>query len=131
MLFIWSRSLFDGVESSAQSSLVVGVLAPAFGAAGISDVDVMTLAVRKAAHFLEYLVLGLLLSLSREGGRGRVPWQQLFVGLAVPVADESIQALVPGRSSLVTDVLIDFAGVSAGLALGNAIGRITTRPRRR
>ena len=35
----------------------------------------------------------------------------LFLGLAVAVSDEYIQLHSPGRSALVTDVILDFSGV--------------------
>lgn len=43
-----------------------------------------------------------------------VSWP-LFVGLLVAVLDETVQLYVPGRSSSVRDVLIDFGGVLCGL----------------
>lgn len=115
VVFIWSRSLFSGPESTAQSGFFVQLLAPAFSALGV-EMGLRSFLVRKAAHFLEYLVLGVLLG--RMGrARGGASWQRLFLGLAVPVSDEALQLLVPGRSGQVADVLIDFAGVLVGLAV--------------
>lgn len=122
--FIWSRSLFAGPESTEQSDFVVGLLRPLLEGAGVTDVSMMSFIVRKVAHFSEYLVLGVLLPSTRDGG---VPWQQLFFGLAVPVADETIQMLIPGRSSQLTDVLIDFSGMLAGLLLGALVRSIKKR----
>jgi VanZ family protein len=39
----------------------------------------------------------------------------LFVLLAVPVIDETLQYFSPGRSPQVRDVLIDFSGCITGL----------------
>lgn len=128
-LFVWSRSLFSGPESSEQSALVVALVRPLFLALGVADVELMTLLVRKAAHFAEYFVLGLLLSLTRRRLSG-MPWGQLAYGVAVPCADESIQLLVPGRSAMPTDVLIDSCGMATGLALGSLLRRRRSHARR-
>ena len=61
--------------------------------------------VRKAAHFTEYAVLGILYLLaarSRGAIRDRMTLP-LFWGLLTPVADESLQLLVEGRSGQLTD----------------------------
>lgn len=115
VVFIWSRSLFPGPESTAQSDFFVQALAPLFSALGV-ETGLRSFLVRKAGHFLEYLVLGVLLQLTGRS-KGGIPWQRLFFGLVVPVSDETLQLLVPGRSSQVADVLIDFAGVLVGLAV--------------
>ncbi len=48
--------------------------------------------------------------------RGRLTLP-LFWGLLTPVADESLQLLVEGRSGQLTDVLLDFSGVLAGMGV--------------
>ena len=53
--FVWSRSLCDGPESSAQSNVVAELLRPALAALGVHEFSACTFIVRKAAHFLEYL----------------------------------------------------------------------------
>lgn len=124
VVFVWGHSLVQGPQSSAESGAVVALLRPAFELAGLTDVSLMTLIVRKAAHFLEYAVLGLLAhgmfaSLRAERGVRSFPWA-ILVAL-VPVLDECLQLAVPGRSGRATDVLIDLAGVATGaLALGVA-----------
>lgn len=123
VLFIWSRSLFSGPESSAQSGFVVELLRPAFEALGMTDVDLMTFVVRKTAHFSEYAVLGVLLALTHVSGRRAIPWPQALLGVAVAAADESIQLFVPGRSGQPTDVLIDTCGMLSGLAIAALVIR--------
>ena len=39
-------------------------------------------------------------------------------GIAVALADETIQLYTPGRSSSVWDVWLDFSGVMAGILVG-------------
>lgn len=69
--------------------------------------------IRKLAHFLEFAILGVILcnvyaafGVSHRTATGYI----LFLGLAVAVSDEYIQLHSPGRSALVTDVILDFQG---------------------
>lgn len=80
--------------------------------------------VRKLAHFCEYFLLGaecaaLTASLA---GRAISPyvWADLFIVLAVGVADEFVQSVV-GRTSLISDVLLDFFGAALGIAVALAV----------
>lgn len=114
-LFIWSKSLFAGPESSAQSNFVVILARPFFEALGLHDVDTMGFIVRKTAHFTEYTILGILLGLSCPE-RG-ISWREELYGAAVPSVDETIQLFVPGRSGQITDVMLDCAGVAFGMTL--------------
>lgn len=76
--------------------------------------------VRKAAHALEYVILGILLT-------GAIlyignPWKRqlpacFFIGAAYAASDEFHQLFVPGRSGQIRDVMIDSAGVAAGIIL--------------
>ncbi|WP_288714484.1 VanZ family protein [uncultured Parolsenella sp.] len=127
--FVWSRSLCDGPESSAQSNVVTELLRPAFAALGVHEFSACTFIVRKAAHFLEYLVLGVLLALTREEGTGPL-WPRALLGVLVPSADETIQLFVPGRSGQIADIALDCCGVACGMALVAAIrGTRSARPR--
>lgn len=76
--------------------------------------------VRKAAHAIEFFVLGLELSALFLAvlHRPSVPqaiWNILSAALAVAVADESIQIL-SGRGPKVQDVLLDFCGAAAAVS---------------
>ena len=89
--------------------------------------------VRKAAHFAEFFLLGLLLwgdGYFLLGGR-TLP--MLAAGLAAAALDEGIQTAVPGRSGQLRDVLLDFAGVCAAflvLSAGKALLGRSQRNRR-
>jgi len=77
--------------------------------------------VRKLAHFCEYTLEGFLLMLCLRVYTRRfirhVSWPILF-GLLTALTDETIQIFSQGRSSLVTDIWLDFAGVMFGLLVG-------------
>lgn len=117
VLFIFSNSLQNGTDSGNRSGFVTELLNRFLEIFGLSVSEHF---IRKAAHFSEYFVLGLLLLLTlraftaRLAGHVTVP---LFLGLLVPVCDESLQLLIPGRSGMVSDVLIDFTGVLTGIGV--------------
>jgi VanZ family protein len=128
--FIWGNSLLGGPESDANSIWFVQLLEPAFRAFGITSVPAMDHIVRKTAHFVEYLVLGLLATAAFRP-RWRAPAQGLAAGerrrsvvpaiaiaCVVPIVDECIQLGVPGRSGRPTDVLLDMCGAATGLLIG-------------
>ena len=131
-LFVWSRSLFDGPDSAAQSNVVVALVRPLLEALGVRDASLMSLLVRKAGHFCEYAVLGGLASWADGPRPVKAPLVRqaplLALALAVAALDETIQLFVPGRTGSPRDVLIDGCGAAVGLV---ALGAARHAPRRR
>lgn len=80
---------------------------------------------RKAAHFTEYAILGLLWAWNLRG-RYRLGWSW---GLSTLYAalDELHQAFVPARAALPTDVALDSAGALTALLLQAALARLTKK----
>ncbi|AEB75399.1 VanZ family protein [Clostridium botulinum] len=77
--------------------------------------------IRKNAHLFEYLVLGILLCVvlflcSSIEGKHKLIYI-LFICLFYAVTDEFHQNFVQGRSSSVSDVLIDFSGSVFGIII--------------
>lgn len=76
--------------------------------------------VRKNAHAFMYMVLAILVSSMffhfNKKGRGIIIYI-LFICLFYAVTDEFHQSFVPGRTSLVSDILVDFGGALIGLTL--------------
>ena len=74
--------------------------------------------VRKAAHFLEYAMLGTLLGLAWIDSEKKkhinilVPF---LIGAMYSVSDELHQLIVSGRAGQLRDVLIDSSGVISGV----------------
>lgn len=129
LVVIWGHSLVAGPESSAESGLVVALARPLFEAVGVTDSSLMSLVVRKCAHFSEYAVLGVLTrcflaARARETGGRPLPLGLLAA--LVPVVDECVQLGVPGRTGQPADVLIDLAGLMTGVALSALVGRIAS-----
>lgn len=114
--FIFSNSLEIARESSARSQQVMKLLNSLLGRVGLGPLSEHF--VRKMAHFCEFSLLGfwfmLCLRVYTRHFVRHVSWP-LFFGLLTAVIDETIQLYVPGRSSSVKDVLLDFSGVLTGL----------------
>ena len=110
---IFSFSLSNGTSSSNLSHRIMYWIATTF------HIHLPVFFLRKAAHFLEYAILGLLIAsvvplYKKNGPYYLVSW---VVGIPVSIIDECIQHFVPGRSGNFIDVSIDMTGVFAGVAV--------------
>lgn len=114
--FIFGNSLEAGPVSSARSQAVMRYMNAVLNRIGLGPLSEHS--VRKLAHFAEYCLEGLLLTLCLRVYTARfvrhISWP-LLGGLLTAVTDETIQKYVSGRSSQLTDVWIDFSGVVAGM----------------
>lgn len=92
-----------------------------FGLSSISalgtDLGFWDYVLPKAAHLVEYAVLGFLLlwATRREGAA-------LLLGIAYAASDEVHQHFVPGRHGSALDVVIDTVGLALGIYLGQRAG---------
>lgn len=80
----------------------------------------LNLILRKNAHAFEYLIFAILVSIllfsfNMKGKAALI--YIMFICLFYAVTDEFHQMFVPGRSSLVSDVLIDFLGSLIGILI--------------
>ena len=120
IVFIFSNSLQIADVSEGASGRVLGILQGILrhlGLPGAADRLTMHI-VRKLAHFCEYLLEGFLLMLCMRVYTRNYIWHisvPLLGGVLTALADETIQIYSPGRSSQVTDVWLDSAGVLAGI----------------
>lgn len=128
ILFIFLNSSQTG-ELSGWKSKYVMELVNRFLAWTGSGARLTEYFIRKLAHFLEYALLGFSLLLTLRSFTPKIPphlsWP-LLAGLVTAVVDEWIQLHVPERSGQVTDVLLDFGGVSFGVLAGIAATLIIT-----
>ena len=120
--FIFSNSMAVADVSSVSSGRVLTLLQGALrrmGHPALAQRLTMHI-VRKLAHFCEYTLEGFLLMLCMRVYTRRyvrhisVP---MLGGVLTAMADETIQIYSPGRSSQVTDVWLDSAGVLAGILI--------------
>ncbi|MBZ9689194.1 VanZ family protein [Clostridium estertheticum] len=94
------------------ASTVMNIPAAAIDTPGVKFNEV-NYYVRKNAHFFQYFIFSIFLcSAAREFKLYKISeiFLVLFFLLLFPVIDEFIQKFVPGRTSLIFDVIIDFSG---------------------
>ena len=118
--FIFSNSMAVADVSSVSSGRVLQLLQAVLrrlGMPGLAQRLTMHI-VRKMAHFCEYTLEGFLLMLCMRV-YSRHPLRHITVpmlaGVLTTLTDETIQLFSQGRSSQVTDVWLDSAGVLAGI----------------
>lgn len=114
--FIFRNSLETGAVSSVRSQQVMQLINGVLAKVRLGPLSEHT--VRKLAHFSEFLLEGFLLMLCLRVYTAHfvrhVSWP-LLCGMATALTDETIQRYIPNRSSSVTDVWIDMAGVVCGI----------------
>lgn len=120
--FIFSNSMAVAEVSSVSSGRVLQLLQAVLrrlGHPALAQRLTMHI-VRKMAHFCEYLLEGFLLMLCMRV-YSRHPLRHITVpmlaGVLTALTDETIQLFSEGRSSQVTDVWLDSAGVLAGILI--------------
>ena len=120
--FIFSNSMKIASVSSVSSGRVLQLLQAVLrrlGHPALAQRLTMHL-VRKLAHFCEYTLEGFLLMLCMRV-YSRHPLRHITVpmlaGVLTALTDETIQLFSQGRSSQVTDVWLDSAGVLAGILI--------------
>ena len=115
VFLIWGHSLQPADISSGESGFFLAYLSKLLPAVFGGPWGEFSL--RKLAHFTEYFILGVLLTIERwKSGHRQWSdlWNVFFVGLGISFIDETIQLFVVGRSGEIRDVWIDFAGVFVG-----------------
>ncbi|MBQ7844885.1 MAG: VanZ family protein [Clostridia bacterium] len=123
---IFGFSAQDGTASTSVSTVIVQavieVVDPDYGLRTVQEQqDVFAFVeklVRKAAHFTEYAALGffirLLVGSYGLGRRTRVSW---LIGTLYACTDELHQLFIAQRAAMWQDVLLDSAGVLAGIVV--------------
>ena len=115
MILIFTMSNFKAVESDVQSGFIVNILSNIFH---FTNINLITVIVRKLAHITEYLILGILmLNCLKEYNIKNVVIVSILVCILYSCSDEIHQIFISGRSGEVVDVLID----TIGIVLGNLI----------
>jgi len=86
----------------------------------------------KAAHFVEFSLLGFFLSLGYFNTFSFPPGIKAFLvfitGLPLGILDELHQNFVPGRTSAASDVMADAAGIIAGVLVYLFFAKMKKRP---
>ena len=114
LALIWGNSMLTGLDSEAVSG---GILALLGRFLPVLLTEAGHTLLRKAAHFSEFALLGLLYCGRHRLVKGEAPVHLMGFGLAVACIDETIQIFTPGRASSLIDVWIDASGFALGLLL--------------
>lgn len=115
IMVIFSFSLQSGDESGKLSSGIVAWIVGLFFPEDFTHIELVHFLVRKAAHFTEYFILGVLLSLTvREAKWKRLLLAPWIMGTCVACCDETIQLFSEGRAGMITDAMLDSSGVFTG-----------------
>ena len=126
MGFIFSMSCENAEESSNTSGQIIRVAlstVPGFEEqpeeVKVNIIEKLQFIVRKSAHFIGYMILGILASgliLQYENINKKYPLAFLIC-VIYAISDEIHQLFVPGRAGQVRDVLIDSAGSLLGIII--------------
>ena len=109
MIFIFVMSSFNANDSAIQSNIITHFLSQLFN---IYNLELLSLTVRKLAHFSEYLILGILI----YNYCLRFDLSALIC-LFYAISDEIHQIFTPGRSCQIIDVIIDLLGAICGIII--------------
>ena len=146
MAFIFLQSALPADLSSQESGVIVDLIMRFFESILPVGREEVVFAVRKGAHFTEYLILGAVLAQAVKewnsesklsgvpSGAGAAPDPRMsaaggalaawLIGTVYAVTDEFHQSFVPGRSCELRDVMIDSCGVLTGVLLATLVGWI-------
>lgn len=122
MIVIFSFSSDIGSESSSKSDgltkHIVDFISDITNIEASSVEDTITLIVRKGAHILEYLILGILV-INVLKDYYDINYKYCLIGLLIcyiyACSDEVHQLFVPGRSGKIIDTFVDLVGSSIGV----------------
>lgn len=113
MILIFIMSSFNSTESINQSNFIVDIITNIFNT---TNINLLSLIIRKLAHFTEYFILGILIyNLIHSYNK------KIYIGIIIcviyAISDEIHQLFVPGRSCQLLDILIDSMGSIVGIYL--------------
>lgn len=118
MLVIFFLSAQSGNESGSLSTSLFKPLFDIFVPMGM-PAEILSLVIRKSAHFMEYLILGILVF--RAFDTYEIHFSQkvylaILLSIGYAISDEIHQIFVPGRVGTLIDVLIDSLGSATSIA---------------
>lgn len=117
LISLLSTRWFSGEHTG---SFLLPILHALFPRASHETLVALHQAIRKLAHFTEYMILTLLLhrALRRDPGWDvRVAGRALLIAALYAVVDELHQAFAPGRTPSGVDCLVDLLGAIVALAV--------------
>lgn len=113
MILIFIMSSFNADKSSNQSNFIVDIISNILN---INNIEVLSLIIRKLAHFTEYFILGLLVY-NLIHIYNKKYYIAIVICILYAISDEIHQLYVPGRSCQILDMFIDSVGSIIGIIL--------------
>lgn len=128
IIFYFSHQIAD--DSSKQSSKVVQLICNIIPA--LKSIEgILTIIVRKTAHFSIYAMLGILTTNLMMTIENKKIYVKVVYSLGFcffyAITDEFHQTFIPGRSGEIRDVLIDSLGALAGILLTIGINKMLSK----
>lgn len=121
IILIFIMSSFDANSSSNQSNFIVDIVVNILK---IDNIELLSLIIRKLAHFTEYFILGILvINMFNRNNISNKYLISIILCIIYACTDEIHQFFVPGRSCQVTDVIIDSMGSIMGVYLYKLINK--------
>ena len=119
VFFIWDNSLQNGGTSDGFSLIFAEWIAPIANKLGFhGNIWALNRIVRKLAHLTEFTILGgVLYAILRRYIEYGTVVKTIGVGIVIASLDEFIQLFSLGRSSQLSDVLIDTVGIIIGISV--------------
>ena len=133
MGFIFSMSSENAEKSSNTSGQTIRVVlsaVPGFEEqpeeVKVNIIEKLQFIVRKSAHFIGYMILGILASglILYYGNINKKYLLAFLICVIYAISDEIHQLFVPGRAGQVRDVLIDSAGSLLGIIIVMAFEKL-------
>lgn len=124
MSVIFIMSSFDGSVSSSQSNFIVDKLVNIFN---IENTDIVSLIVRKLAHYMEYLILGVLMINMFSEFDIKINTKYIIaiiICIIYASSDEIHQIFIAGRCFSIRDILIDSMGSISGIFIYKLFRRV-------
>ena len=119
VFFIWDNSMQNGGSSDGFSLIFAETFAHIVNKLGFhGNIWTLNRIVRKLAHLTEFTILGgVLYTILRRYITYGTVIKTIGLGMFIASLDEFIQRFSPGRSSQISDVLIDTVGVIIGILI--------------
>ena len=129
MAFIFYMSNQNGEVSTGQSNFFVDILRSAGIDISDSLKEVITLIIRKGAHFSEYLILYILFyrTIVMYVSVSKTKYLAVLLVFLYACTDELHQFFIPGRTAAFKDVIIDTSGGYVGLIILSIINKYHCR----
>lgn len=121
MAIIFTMSSFNSIESANQSNYIVNIISSVLN---INNIELLNLIIRKLAHYIEYLILGILvINMFIKNNIPKSYLISIIFCIIYAISDEIHQIFTPGRACQIKDILIDSIGSITGIYLYKLISK--------